>query len=162
MSVKHWLTVYGGGKWSVGQYSFEGGPHEVTEELADVARGENYAWLKVTSADDAPAKLVPIALSGPLTMADIQEGTEDVKANAELMAPPAIVEIVEVAVVEPANDPKAIRNEAGRIPCPFTHDGCDKDYVSSEALERHLDVKHGDVIAGLIADATATISEVPA
>ena len=157
MTTKHWLTVIGAGKWSIGQHTFEGGPHEVSEDIAKTARAENYAWLKVHSADDAPAKIEPIVLSGPLTMADIEEGTADVKAIAELMSPPTAEAPESVEDVKPLPDLKAIRNDAGRIPCPFTHDGCDKDYVSPEALERHLDVKHGDTIAALISD----VAEVP-
>lgn len=125
-SMRHWLTISGGGSWSAGKRYVGSGPHEVDEQTAAAAGASGLPWLSVSRSDVEPDPIPDEQPSGTLVPTDFDHASEPDPPDAE-----------------PAEGGTAHEvGSDGRIACPR---GCGKDYASEPALERHLQVVHGEV-----------------
>ena len=141
--VAYWLHVDGDGSWTYGGKFYRGGPHEVPEETFQAARERNHpdTWLFVS--DEKPVVPRRKPLTGALSSADLEHGTEDTEAREIYEA--LLAETAARHAAELYKTPEVPTvGEGGRIPCPVK--GCGKDYASPDPLVRHLERKHPDFV----------------
>jgi hypothetical protein len=145
-----WLYVSGGGSWSKGDRIYQGGPWEVDERTAQMARGSQLDWLQVVESERAPDVEAPLPLTGTLTTADLKLGTHAaaLEAEAQLQHARAAEEETRAVAEQVGEEVGTVEETAAAELYACPHPGCEKagdPYKSQPALDRHIQTKHAGV-----------------